>query len=150
MFLFNIHENQVTRICDKTPISSTNGLPSCNSTRMACVTFSRNRQYAYKCQETNAYQERRGESRQVTFTKTSLLKYIFKLNNLHSYRITVVRWHWRYHTITCKSPSLPDNNESHWAGSLFNFICRKTYVLIYYNIYYTDATIVRSYTEVLL
>nr|XP_034336857.1 slit homolog 1 protein-like isoform X1 [Crassostrea gigas] len=48
----------VTRICDR--ISSTNGLTRCDSTRMECVTFSRNRRYAYKCQETDASQERRG------------------------------------------------------------------------------------------
>nr|XP_034336848.1 uncharacterized protein LOC105347193 isoform X8 [Crassostrea gigas] len=50
----------VTRICDRTSVSSTKGLTSCDSTRMECVTFNRNRRYAYKCQETDASQERRG------------------------------------------------------------------------------------------
>lgn len=77
MCMFFIHNNQVTRICDRTSISLTKGLTSCDLTRMECVTFSRNRRYAYKCQETDASQERRGESRQVTFIKTSLLMYIF-------------------------------------------------------------------------
>lgn len=74
--MFYIHENQVTRICDRTSVSSMNGLTNCDSTRMECVTFSRNRRYAYKCQATVASQERRGDSRQVTFIKTSPLKYI--------------------------------------------------------------------------
>lgn len=50
----------VTRICDLTSFSSINGLKSCDLTRQACVTYSKNRQYAYKCQETDASQERRG------------------------------------------------------------------------------------------
>ncbi|XP_065934216.1 uncharacterized protein [Magallana gigas] len=50
----------VTRICDRTSVSSMNGLTNCDSTRMECVTFSRNRRYAYKCQATVTSQERRG------------------------------------------------------------------------------------------
>lgn len=48
----------VTRICDN--ISSTNGLQRCDSTKRVCVTYSKNRRYAYKCQETDTSQERRG------------------------------------------------------------------------------------------
>ncbi|XP_052712563.1 uncharacterized protein LOC128186734 [Crassostrea angulata] len=50
----------VTRICDRTSISSSNNLANCDLTRKVCVTFSKNRRYAYKCQETNTFQERRG------------------------------------------------------------------------------------------
>uniref|UniRef100_K1PIV1 Uncharacterized protein n=1 Tax=Magallana gigas TaxID=29159 RepID=K1PIV1_MAGGI len=64
----------VTRICDRTSISLTKGLTSCDLTRMECVTFSRNRRYAYKCQETDASQERRGLPLCVdTETTTQLL-----------------------------------------------------------------------------
>lgn len=61
--MFYIHKQQVTRICDLTSFSSINGLKSCDLTRQACVTYSKNRQYAYKCQETDASQERRGKGR---------------------------------------------------------------------------------------
>ncbi|XP_052712791.1 uncharacterized protein LOC128186878 isoform X2 [Crassostrea angulata] len=50
----------VTRICDMTSISPTNDLPNCDSTKRVCVTYSKNRRYAYKCQETDTFQERRG------------------------------------------------------------------------------------------
>lgn len=50
----------VTRICDRTSISSTSGLASCDSTKMDCVTFSKDRRYVYKCHETDISQERRG------------------------------------------------------------------------------------------
>lgn len=64
----------VTRICDRTSISLTKGLTSCDLTRMECVTFSRNRRYACKCQETDASQERRGLPLCVdTETTTQLL-----------------------------------------------------------------------------
>lgn len=76
MYMFYIHENQVTRICDRTSISSTSGLASCDSIKMDCVTFSKDRRYVYKCHETDISQERRGERRQVTFIKTSRLRNI--------------------------------------------------------------------------
>lgn len=65
--MFYIHKQQVTRICDLTSFSSINGLKSCDLTRQACVTYSKNRQYAYKCQETDASQERRGKGRSSFF-----------------------------------------------------------------------------------
>uniref|UniRef100_A0A8W8JTD3 EGF-like domain-containing protein n=1 Tax=Magallana gigas TaxID=29159 RepID=A0A8W8JTD3_MAGGI len=49
----------VTRICDITSISPTNDLPNCDSTKRVCITYSKNRRYAYKCQETDTFQERR-------------------------------------------------------------------------------------------
>lgn len=58
-----IHDHQVTRICDMTSISPTNDLPNCDSTKRVCVTYSKNRRYAYKCQETDTFQERRGKHR---------------------------------------------------------------------------------------
>nr|XP_022337865.1 uncharacterized protein LOC111133633 [Crassostrea virginica] len=54
-------ENKIenfTRICDIT--SNTLGLPTCDSNLKDCVTFSRNRRYAYICRETHTSWESEG------------------------------------------------------------------------------------------
>ncbi|XP_078336793.1 uncharacterized protein LOC111137621 [Crassostrea virginica] len=50
----------VTRICNRIPFNSTNVLPSCARTGRDCITYSKNRLYAYKCKETHILQDRRG------------------------------------------------------------------------------------------
>lgn len=50
----------LTRISDEISFSQSSGLRNCHSTKKNCVTYSRNRQYAYKCYETDYSQERRG------------------------------------------------------------------------------------------
>ncbi|XP_078336794.1 coagulation factor XII-like [Crassostrea virginica] len=50
----------VTRICDMVSKYSTVGLPNCTMTGRDCITYSRNRQYAYKCNETHLSQDRKG------------------------------------------------------------------------------------------
>ena len=52
---------QVTRICDRILKNSIHGLPDCALTGHDCITFSRNKMYAYKCRETHVSQDRRGE-----------------------------------------------------------------------------------------
>nr|XP_022342300.1 uncharacterized protein LOC111136025 [Crassostrea virginica]XP_022342301.1 uncharacterized protein LOC111136025 [Crassostrea virginica] len=50
----------VTRICDRILKSSIHGLPDCALTGQDCITFSRNKMYAYKCNETHVSQDREG------------------------------------------------------------------------------------------
>ena len=52
---------QVTRICDIISNSSSRNLPNCDSTSRECATYSRNKLYAYKCNETHVSQDREGE-----------------------------------------------------------------------------------------
>ena len=56
-----LFEFQVTRICDRILKNSIHGLPDCALTGQNCITFSRNKMYAYKCKETHVSQDRRGE-----------------------------------------------------------------------------------------
>lgn len=55
MFCEKKMEN-ITRLCDRIQNSGT--LKNCRSTKKECVTLSRNRQYAFKCYETDTSQER--------------------------------------------------------------------------------------------
>ncbi|XP_078329324.1 uncharacterized protein LOC111115793 isoform X2 [Crassostrea virginica] len=48
----------ITRICDR--IFSSSNLTNCDRTGSECVTYSRNKRYTYKCQETNTSQDRQG------------------------------------------------------------------------------------------
>nr|XP_022344868.1 uncharacterized protein LOC111137621 [Crassostrea virginica] len=50
----------VTRICHRISITLTNGLLNCDVTGQDCITYSRNRLYAYKCNETHVSQDRGG------------------------------------------------------------------------------------------
>ncbi|XP_078336791.1 uncharacterized protein LOC111136025 [Crassostrea virginica] len=50
----------VTRICERISKNSTNWLPDCASTGRDCITYSRNKIYAYKCHETYVSQDREG------------------------------------------------------------------------------------------
>lgn len=49
---------KVAKICDKISKLSIEGLKDCDLTRDDCVTYSRNRQYAYKCNKTK-FQDKR-------------------------------------------------------------------------------------------
>lgn len=51
---------KVARICDKIPKLSTEGLKECEFTRNDCVTYSRNRRYAYKCNTTILFMDKQG------------------------------------------------------------------------------------------
>lgn len=57
MFCEEKMEN-ITRLCDRIPNSSAGTLKNCTSTKNECVTYSRNRQYAFKCYETDTSHER--------------------------------------------------------------------------------------------
>lgn len=48
----------ITRLCNRIPNSSAATLKTCMLTKKECVTYSRNRQYAFKCNETDTSQER--------------------------------------------------------------------------------------------
>nr|XP_022306801.1 uncharacterized protein LOC111113105 [Crassostrea virginica] len=48
----------ITRICDRITNVSLHHLKNCNSTSMKCVTYSKNRNNAYICQEANTPQSR--------------------------------------------------------------------------------------------
>nr|XP_022310344.1 uncharacterized protein LOC111115793 [Crassostrea virginica] len=48
----------IIRICDR--IFSSSNLTNCDRTGSECVTYSRNKRYTYKCQETNTSQDRQG------------------------------------------------------------------------------------------
>nr|XP_022286208.1 uncharacterized protein LOC111099126 [Crassostrea virginica] len=50
----------VTRICHRISKYSTHWLPDCASTGQDCITYSRNKIYAYKCNETYDPQDREG------------------------------------------------------------------------------------------
>nr|XP_022345010.1 uncharacterized protein LOC111137704 isoform X2 [Crassostrea virginica]XP_022345011.1 uncharacterized protein LOC111137704 isoform X2 [Crassostrea virginica] len=50
----------VTRVCDMISNYSIRGLLNCAMTGRDCITYSRNMQYAYKCNETHFSQDRRG------------------------------------------------------------------------------------------
>uniref|UniRef100_A0A8W8JTD7 Uncharacterized protein n=1 Tax=Magallana gigas TaxID=29159 RepID=A0A8W8JTD7_MAGGI len=50
----------ITRLCDKISNASADTLKNCNVTKENCVTYSRNRRYAFKCFKTETSQERRG------------------------------------------------------------------------------------------
>nr|XP_022345014.1 uncharacterized protein LOC111137705 isoform X2 [Crassostrea virginica] len=51
---------KVTRVCDMISNYSTGGLLNCAMTGRDCITYSRNMQYAYKCNEAHLSQDRRG------------------------------------------------------------------------------------------
>lgn len=51
---------KVARVCDKISKVSIEGLKNCDLTWEDCVTYSRNRQYAYKCNKTMLFKDRRG------------------------------------------------------------------------------------------
>uniref|UniRef100_A0A8W8JUS8 EGF-like domain-containing protein n=1 Tax=Magallana gigas TaxID=29159 RepID=A0A8W8JUS8_MAGGI len=55
MFCEEKMEN-VTRLCDRILTSSADTLMNCDYTKQECVTFSRNRRYAFKCYETDISQ----------------------------------------------------------------------------------------------
>lgn len=57
MFCEDKMEN-VTRLCDRIPNSTADTLQNCDVTKGDCVTYSRNKRYAFKCYETDASQER--------------------------------------------------------------------------------------------
>lgn len=57
MFCEEKMEN-ITRLCNRIPNSSAATLKTCMLTKKECVTYSRNRQYAFKCNETDTSQER--------------------------------------------------------------------------------------------
>lgn len=59
MFCEEKMEN-ITRLCDIISNSSAGTLKNCKLTKKDCVTFSRNGRYAFKCNETDTSQERRG------------------------------------------------------------------------------------------
>eukprot|EP00105_Crassostrea_gigas_P012775 XP_011428880.1 PREDICTED: uncharacterized protein LOC105329359 [Crassostrea gigas] len=50
----------ITRLCDIISNASADTLKNCNVTKEDCVTYSRNRRYAFKCYKTETSQERRG------------------------------------------------------------------------------------------
>ncbi|XP_078336796.1 uncharacterized protein LOC111138294 [Crassostrea virginica] len=58
--LCEVKIENVTRICDRILKNSIHGLPDCALTGQDCITFSRNKMYAYKCRETHVSQDRRG------------------------------------------------------------------------------------------
>lgn len=51
---------QITRLCDIISNASADTLRNCNVTKEDCVTYSRNRRYAFKCYKTETSQERGG------------------------------------------------------------------------------------------
>lgn len=59
MFCEEKMEN-ITRLCDRISNSSTDDLKNCTDTKRACVTYSRNGRYAFKCHETETSQEKGG------------------------------------------------------------------------------------------
>lgn len=59
--MFFIIDLEVARICDKIPKLSTEGLKECEFTRNDCVTYSRNRRYAYKCNTTILFMDKQGK-----------------------------------------------------------------------------------------
>ena len=70
-----LFEFQVTRICDRILKISIHGLPDCALTGQDCITFSRNKMYAYKCKETHVSQEIGGEKqREESLYSTIFLK----------------------------------------------------------------------------
>ena len=76
-----LFEFQVTRICDRILKNSTNWLPDCASTGRDCITYSRNKIYAYKCNETYVSQDREGEDQ----CEESLQYHVFKIKNTFNY-----------------------------------------------------------------
>lgn len=51
---------QITRLCDIISNASADTLKNCNVTKEDCITYSRNRRYAFKCYKTETSQERGG------------------------------------------------------------------------------------------
>lgn len=49
---------QIIRLCDRISNSTAAPLKNCDHTKTDCVTYSRNRRYAFKCYETHASQIR--------------------------------------------------------------------------------------------